>query len=89
MIRTGRGCGGCFACSSNGIVLSPHQHPSGQKIDYRHWQHIAHDGHHEGQPQGQAVYHAVGDGTPQLEQRHHGDEKDDKNVFEHIGSFLY
>ena len=45
------------------FVPAPLQHLAGKEINDGHRKHIAHDGDDEGEPQGQAEQHTVGDGA--------------------------
>ena len=61
------------------LVAAPDQHLSGEEIDDGHRQHIADDGDDKGQPQRQIKGHAVRNGAPQLNERHHGHAKYDQD----------
>ena len=64
-------------------IRAPVQHLPGEEIDQRHWQHIAHDAHRKRRPVVQIHAHGHNDTAPQLHQRHHGHEENQKIFGKH------
>ena len=65
------------------FIRAPVQHLPGEEIDQRHRQHIAHDAHRKRRPVVQIHAHGHNDAAPQLHQRHHGHEENQKIFGKH------
>ena len=65
------------------FIRAPVQHLPGEEIDQRHRQHIAHDAHRKRRPVVQIHAHGHNDTAPQLHQRHHGHEENQKIFGKH------
>jgi len=69
-------------------VIAPDEELAGKQVDERHRDHVADDAHQISGQHRQAHAQPDGDGTAQLNDGHHGNEKHQQIILEHSFSFF-